>query len=60
MSKTATFETNRGTIVAELFDKEKDAIRIIKMKEILSALETATDKCEDAANTIQSIMVKYA
>ena len=46
--------------IAELFDKEKDAIRIIKMKEILSALETATDKCEDAANTIQSIMVKYA
>jgi hypothetical protein len=46
--------------IAELFDKESDAIMVIKVKEILSALETATDKCEDAANTIQSIMVKYA
>ena len=30
------------------------------MKEIYSALETATDKCEDAANTISSIVIKYA
>ncbi|HLG04504.1 MAG TPA: DUF47 family protein [Bacteroidia bacterium] len=46
--------------IASLFEEEKDAIKIIKMKEILTALETATDKCEDAANTIQTIMVKYA
>ena len=46
--------------IAKLFEEEKDAIQIIKIKEILSALETATDKCEDAANTIQSIVVKYA
>lgn len=38
--------------IARLFDDEKDAIKIIKHKEILSVLETATDKCEDAANTI--------
>jgi uncharacterized protein len=46
--------------IADLFEKEKDAIQIIKIKEILSALETATDKCEDAANTIESIVIKYA
>jgi uncharacterized protein len=46
--------------IARLFEEEKDPITIIKIKEILSALETATDKCEDAANTIQTILVKYA
>ncbi|MEO8088419.1 MAG: DUF47 family protein [Bacteroidota bacterium] len=44
--------------VARLFETETDAIEIMKIKEILSALETATDKCEDAANTIESIIVK--
>lgn len=46
--------------VAKLFENEKDAIQIIKLKEVLSALETATDKCEDAANVIESIIVKMA
>jgi uncharacterized protein Yka (UPF0111/DUF47 family) len=46
--------------VARLFENEKDAIQIIKTKEILSALETATDMCEDAANVIDSIIVKMA
>lgn len=46
--------------VARLFEQEKDAIQIIKVKEVLSALETATDKCEDAANVIESIIVKMA
>jgi uncharacterized protein len=46
--------------IADLFEHDRDAIHIIKIKEILAALETATDKCEDAANTIQSIIVKYA
>ncbi len=46
--------------VARLFENETDAIQIIKNKEILSALETATDKCEDAANVIESIIVKMA
>ena len=35
--------------MANLFDKETNAVQIIKMKEILQSLETATDKCEDAA-----------
>jgi predicted phosphate transport protein (TIGR00153 family) len=44
--------------VARLFEDEKNAIEIIKVKEILSALETATDKCEDVANVLESILVK--
>jgi predicted phosphate transport protein (TIGR00153 family) len=47
-------------MVAKLFENEKDAVRIIKMKEILQSLETATDKCEDAANVLESIIIKYA
>ena len=46
--------------VARLFEDEKDAIEIIKVKEILSALETATDKCEDVANVIESVIIKQA
>ena len=46
--------------IANLFEQEKDAITIIKIKEILAALETATDKCEDAANVLQTILVKNA
>ena len=44
--------------VARLFEDEKDAIQIIKIKEVLSALETATDKCEDVANVLESVIVK--
>jgi len=44
--------------IAHLFENEKDAVQIIKHKEILATLETATDKCEDAANVLQSIIVK--
>ncbi len=44
--------------IARLFDEEKNAVEIIKIKEVLSSLETATDKCEDAANILESIIVK--
>lgn len=48
------------TMVANLFENEKDAVKVIKMKETLQSLETATDKCEDAANVLESIIIKYA
>lgn len=47
-----------NSAIAQLFEEEKDPIMIIKTKEILSVLETATDKCEDAANIIESLIVK--
>lgn len=46
--------------VASLFDNCTDAIELIKIKEILSAIETATDKCEDAAVILDGILVKNA
>lgn len=44
--------------IADLFENEKDPIRIIKLKEVFVGLETATDKCEDAANVLESILIK--
>ncbi len=46
--------------LAHLFENEKDPITIIKIKEILEDLETATDKCEDVANVIEGIVLKNA
>lgn len=44
--------------IAQLFAEETDAIEVIKTKEILSNMETATDKCEDVANVLETILVK--
>ena len=44
--------------IADLFEHEKDAIKVIKYQEIYSNLEIATDKCEDVANAIESIIIK--
>jgi predicted phosphate transport protein (TIGR00153 family) len=45
--------------VADLFEKEKNPVQIIKLKEIFVGLETATDKCEDAANVLEGILIKH-
>jgi uncharacterized protein len=44
--------------IASLFANESNAVKLIKEKEVLSALETATDKCEDVAHALESILVK--
>ena len=46
--------------VARLFEDNVSALEVIKIKEVLSALETATDKCEDAANVMESVIVKFS
>lgn len=43
-----------------LFNTENDFKEVIKKREIYQVLEIATDKCEDAANVIESIIIKYA
>jgi predicted phosphate transport protein (TIGR00153 family) len=43
---------------AELFTK-KDPIEIIKMKELYDDMEAAIDRCEDVADVIGDILVKY-
>lgn len=44
--------------VRELFEQEKDPIRIIKLKEIYEFLEQTTDYCEDVADALQNVQVK--
>jgi predicted phosphate transport protein (TIGR00153 family) len=46
--------------IGELFDREKDPIALIKLKELYEALETATDKAEDAANVLEGVVLKSA
>lgn len=46
--------------ISRLFDEEKDPIQLIKWKEIYETLERVTDKCEDAANILESVVVKNA
>ncbi len=43
-----------------LFEEERDAITIIKWKEVLDFLEDATDRCEDVANVLEGVVVKHA
>jgi len=46
--------------LGKLFDEVKDPILIIKWKEIYEHLENASDKCEDVANVLEAIVLKYA
>jgi predicted phosphate transport protein (TIGR00153 family) len=46
--------------IERLFEMEQDVKMLIKKREVYHAMETATDKCEDAGNAIESIIVKYA
>jgi len=44
--------------VEDLFATEKDAIAILKLKEIYEFLEQTTDRCEDVADVLQSVVIK--
>lgn len=46
--------------IAELFEKEANPIEVIKWKELYEHLETAIDKCEDAANIVEAVCLKNA
>jgi hypothetical protein len=46
--------------IAYLFEHEKDPITILKWKEVYETLETATDRCEDAANVLEGVALKNA
>ncbi len=66
---TAAIEINRleneadrahQAAVRRLFEEERDPIIIMKWKEILDFLEEATDRCEDVANVLEGVVVKYS
>jgi uncharacterized protein len=44
--------------IAILFEHEKDPINLIKIKELLEFLERATDKAEDVANVLETVVLK--
>lgn len=46
--------------IEHLFATEPDAKEVIKKREIYQVMEIVTDKCEDAGNVIESIIIKYA
>ncbi len=43
-----------------LFENEKDAIELVKHKNIVQSLEDTTDKAKDISDSIRSIIVKLA
>jgi predicted phosphate transport protein (TIGR00153 family) len=45
--------------LGKMFDEIKDPITIIKWKEVYEILENASDRCEDVANILESIVLKY-
>ncbi|MGA3206958.1 MAG: DUF47 family protein [Syntrophales bacterium] len=48
------------TAMVDLFEHEKDAIELIKWKEIFERIEEALDVCEDVSNIIEGIVLKHA
>ena len=43
-----------------LFEKERDALEVMKWKEIYDKLEQTLDQAEDVANVLESITIKHA
>lgn len=46
--------------ITDLFSSGIEPVEIIKKKDLYQIMELVTDKCEDAANVIESIIIKYA
>ena len=46
--------------LGRLFETERDALEVIKWKEIYDTLELTLDQAEDVANIIESITLKHA
>lgn len=47
------------TAMARLFEREKDAVELIKWKDIFERIEESIDVCEDVSNIIEGIVVKH-
>lgn len=62
--KVNSFENQADDILdqalKQLFLHETNAIELIKRKGLYQDMEVVTDKCEDAANVIESIIIKYS
>ena len=46
--------------IGELFQGTPDPLRVIRWKDIYDKLEAAVDRCEQAANIIETVIIKHA
>ncbi|MFH0847729.1 MAG: DUF47 family protein [Chloroflexota bacterium] len=46
--------------VAELFEHTQDLLYVIKWHEIYQFMEDATDRCDDVAEVLEGVVLKYA
>jgi len=46
--------------MAELFDDSADMAGVIKWREIYNHMESVIDRCEDIANILEGVSIKYA
>ena len=53
-------DTMRDEMLAELFEKEKNPVMVIKLKEIYQDAETVLDVCEDVTHVVGAIILKQA
>jgi predicted phosphate transport protein (TIGR00153 family) len=53
-------DTASRQAIADLFAGGHDALEVIKLKEFLTLLEDALDRCEDVANILEAITIKNA
>jgi uncharacterized protein len=47
-------------VISDLFENEKDAIELIRKKEVLQTMERASDRMEDVADVLKTILIKLA
>jgi uncharacterized protein Yka (UPF0111/DUF47 family) len=50
----------RDAAIAALLKDEKNAVEVLKWKEIYESVETALDCCEDVANVIEGVVLENA
>jgi uncharacterized protein len=48
------------TAIGELFRSGQDPLFVMKWRELYDKLESATDLCEDVANTLEGVVMEYA
>jgi len=53
-------DTVYRSAMAELFDDAADMAGLIKWREIYSHMESVIDRCEDIANILEGVSIKYA
>ncbi|MGH7441456.1 MAG: DUF47 domain-containing protein, partial [bacterium] len=48
----------RDDAIAHLLKNEKNAVEVLKWKEIYESVETALDCCEDVANILEAVVLE--